>query len=98
MREKTEQTIQEKEEELTVGSCFVFFIYFFNVAIIFFDFTAFSFTADACDYSNSTQSKQWRIELLHRYKRAKNSRIIMSNIRKLYLYLFLLYCMFTLSG
>ena len=35
MREKTEQTIQEKEEELTVGSCFVFFIYFFNVAIIF---------------------------------------------------------------
>ena len=33
-----------------------------------------------------SQSKQWRIELLYRYKRAKTNRITVLNIRKLYLY------------
>ena len=47
--------------------------------------------------AGSTQSKQWRIELLYRYKRAKTSRITLLNIRKLYFYLFTLNCMFTLS-
>ena len=37
-----------------------------------------------------TQSKQWRIELLYRYKQAKTSRITVLNIRKLYLYFFTL--------
>ena len=33
----------------------------------------------------STQGKQWRIELLYRYKLAKTSRLTVLNIRKLYL-------------
>ena len=37
--------------------------------------------------ASSTQSKEWRIELLYRYKRAMTSRITVLNIRKLYLYL-----------
>ena len=32
--------------------------------------------------AGSTQSKQWRIELLYRYKRAKTSKITVLNIRK----------------
>ena len=36
--------------------------------------------------AGSTQSKQWRIELFYRWKRAKISRITVLNIRKLYLY------------
>ena len=36
--------------------------------------------------AGSTQSKQWRIELLYRYKRVKTSRKTVLNIRKLYLY------------
>ena len=36
--------------------------------------------------AGSTQSKQYRIELLYRYKRAKTSRITVLNIRKLYVY------------
>ena len=35
---------------------------------------------------SSTQSKQRRIALLYRYKRAKSNRIIVLNIRKLYVY------------
>ena len=40
--------------------------------------------------------KQWRIELLYQYKRAKTSRITVLNIRKLYLYFayFKLYCLY----
>ena len=44
-----------------------------------------------------SQSKQWRIEFLYRYKPAKTSRITVANIRKPYLYLFILNCMFTLG-
>ena len=33
-----------------------------------------------------SQGKQWRIQLLYRYKRAKTSWITVLNIRKLYLY------------
>ena len=45
-----------------------------------------------------TQSKQWRIELLYLYKRAKTSRIFYSGKhQELYLYLFILNCMFTLG-
>ena len=49
--------------------------------------------------AGSTQSKQWRIELLYRYKRAKTSRITVLNIRKLYLYFvyFKLYAYFRWS-
>ena len=36
--------------------------------------------------AGSTQSKQWRIEWLYRYKQAKTSRITVLNIQKLYLY------------
>ena len=36
--------------------------------------------------AGSTQSRQWRIELLCRYRRAKTSRITTLSIRKLYLY------------
>ena len=44
--------------------------------------------------AGSTQSKQWRIELIYRYKRAKTSRITVLNIKQLYLYTFLtLNCM-----
>ena len=50
-----------------------------------------------------TQSKQWRIKLLYRYKRAKTSRITVLNIRTLNMYFVYfkhraLNCMFTLSG
>ena len=41
----------------------------------------------------STQSKQWRTELLYRYKQAKTSRITVLNIQKLYVY-FKLYAYF----
>ena len=34
----------------------------------------------------STESKQWRIELLYQYKRAKTRRITVVNIQKPYLY------------
>ena len=36
--------------------------------------------------AGSTQSKQWRIELLYRHKRETTNRIIVLNIQKLYLY------------
>ena len=49
-------------------------------------------------WADSTRSKQWRIELLCRYKQAKTSGITVLNIRKLYLYfVYFKNCMFTLS-
>ena len=44
------------------------------------------FERDCGLLARSTQNKQWRIELLYRYKRAITSRITVLNIRKLYLY------------
>ena len=37
-------------------------------------------------FAGSTQSKQCRIELLYRYKRAKTNKITVLNFRKIYLY------------
>ena len=50
--------------------------------------------------SSSTESKQWRIELLYRYKRVKTRRVTVLNVPKLYFTLLTLKlnCMFTLSG
>ena len=48
--------------------------------------------------AGSTQSKQWWIELLYRYKRAKTSRITVLNIWKLYLYFVYFKLYVTLSG
>ena len=50
------------------------------------------------DWLAPLKSKQQRRELLYWYKRAKTSRITVLNILKLYLYLLVLNCMFTLSG
>ena len=45
-----------------------------------------------------TQSKQWRIELLYRYERAKTSTITVLNVRKLYHYFVYFKLYVTLSG
>ena len=68
------------------GSCPFFIIHSTMSLQMSFVSTTLDFTFTQNHEFPCSQSKQWRIQLLYRYKRAKTSRITVLNIRKLYLY------------